>query len=225
MAIYLTGGGDQENFEHLDAHFIDSLCTDAKVLIIPQASNEEDYEEVLERIELSFEHPKIDSFELLISPDSMSWEELNQYDAIMIEGGNTFALISAIRESSFFDLLKKYAKNDKTIYADSAGAILLGSDVKTAFLGEDGDEDHHKLQDYRGLDLIEPWAVHAHYEAEDLSELENILYDTGNPIIALAEPAGVLIHDGKIVSLGHAPAELITFSGKETLEFDQQLMY
>lgn len=225
MAIYLTGGGDQENFVALDGHFIDSLPDKAKILILPQASEEDEYEDVLERIEQCFEHKKIESFELAYEPANMSWEELEKFDAIMIEGGNTFKLISEIRESSFFDLLKKFAQNNKIIYADSAGAILLGSDVKTAFLGEDGDEDHQRLQDYRGLDIIEPWAVHAHYESDDLDDLENLLYDAGNPIIALAEPAGVLIEDGKIISLGHTPVELITFSGKETLNFDEQLMY
>ncbi len=226
MAIYLTGGGDQENFKELDKHFIDTLPKKAKILILPQACEESEYDNVLERIEHDFESNKIESFELAISPEAMDWETLNSYDALMIEGGNTFQLIKAIRETSFFALLKKYAMDtDKSVYADSAGAILLGSDVKTAFLGEDGDEDHHKLQDYRGLDIIEPWTIHAHYEPEDLEQLENLLYDSGNPIIALAEPAGVLIEEGKIISLGYAPVELITFSGKETLKFDEQLMY
>lgn len=226
MAIYLTGGGDQENFKELDKHFINNLPDKAKILIIPQACDESEFEDVQERIEYCFENKKIHSFELAINPQVMDWDTLNSYDALMTEGGNTFQLIKSIRETSFFALLKKFATDtNKSIYADSAGAILLGSDVKTAFLGEDGDEDQHKLQDYRGLDIIDPWTIHAHYEPEDLEQLENILYDSGNPIIALAEASGVLIENGKIISLGYAPVELITFSGKETLKFDEQLMY
>lgn len=226
MAIYLTGGGEQENFKELDRHFIDTLMNDAKILIIPQACEEDEYENILERLEESFKSEKIHSFTLCMAPESIEWDELSTYDVIMIEGGNTFKLINAIRETPFFALLKKFAfTENKSIYADSAGAILLGCDVKTAFLGEDGDEDHHKLQDYRGLDLIEPWSIHAHYEAEDFEQLENLLYDSGNPIIALSEASGVLIEDGKIISLGYADTELITFSGKETLKFDEQLMY
>lgn len=226
MAIYLTGGGDQENFKELDQHFLFHLPPKAKILILPQACKESEYGDILERIEYSFENKKIESFELVIYPEEMDWETLNSYDALMIEGGNTFQLINAINKTSFFALLKRFALNtNKSIYADSAGAILLGSDVKTAFLGEDGDKDHHKLQDYRGLDIIDPWAIHAHYEPEDLKQLENLLYDSGNPIIALAEASGVLIEDGKMISLGHTPVELITFSGKESLKFDEQLMY
>lgn len=226
MAIYLTGGGDQENFQALDQHFIEALPNEAQILILPWACEEEDYEDVLERLQDHFSHKKIKSFELAKSPTSYTWDELKDYDAIMIEGGNTFNLISSIRETSFNGLLKKFAiETNKLIYADSAGAILLGCDVKTAFLGEDGDEDHLKLQDYRGLDLIEPWSVHAHYEPEDWEQLENILYEDGNPIIALAEPSGVLFQDGKLISLGHTPVELVTFSGKETLNYEEQLTF
>lgn len=226
MAIYLTGGGDQENFKALDQHFIESLAQGAKILILPWACEEEYYEDVLDRLRHHFNHKKINSFELANKPSSYTWEKLESFDAIMIEGGNTFSLINSIRETSFNGLLKKFAtETNKLIYADSAGAILLGSDVKTAFLGEDGDEDHLKLQDYRGLDLIEPWCVHAHYEPEDWDQLENILYEDGNPIIALAEPAGVLYQDGKLISLGHAPVELVTFSGKEILNFEEQLTF
>jgi peptidase E len=226
MAIYITGGGDQENFQALDQHFTETLPNDAQILIIPWASEEEEYEDVFERIEHCFENKKIKSFEMASNPQEYTWEKLKSYDALMIEGGNTFQLIKSIRETSFNSILKKYAtETNKLIYADSAGAILLGSDVKTAFLGEDGDEDHHKLQDYRGLDLIEPWSVHAHYEPDDWEQLENLLYEDGNPIIALAEPAGLLYEDGKLISLGHAPVELVTFSGKEILNFEEQLTF
>lgn len=216
--IYLTGGGDQEEFEQLDEHFFDNLADNSKILVIPQACEEDEFATVLERIQECFTHKKVSEIHLAKNPQDMSFEEIDHFNVIMIEGGNTFLLINSIRETSFFKHLKTFAESGKTIYADSAGAILLGADVGTAFFGDDADEDNQKLQDYRGLDIIPPFTLHAHYEHGDDDNLQDMLYDKGNPIIALSEPAGVLISNGIITALGSAPVELITFSGKQTIE-------
>jgi dipeptidase E len=216
--IYLTGGGEQEEFEQLDEHFFDNLTDNSKILVIPQACEEDEFATVLERIQECFSHKKVSEIHLAKNPQDMSFEEIDHFNVIMIEGGNTFLLINSIRETSFFKHLKTFAQSGKTIYADSAGAILLGADVGTAFFGDDADEDNQKLQDYRGLDIIPPFTLHAHYEPGDDDNLQDMLYDKGNPIIALAEPAGVLINKGIITALGSAPVFLITFSGKQTIE-------
>lgn len=212
MGLFLTGGGDQEYFYQLDKHFIGALPDKAKVGIIPHAT--EDPDEAYERIAQDFSNKKIACFELIHEAS----EKLLEYDAIMIEGGNTFDLIKAMRESAFFNLLKKFYQNqDKIIYADSAGAIMLGSDVQTAFLGDDSDDDAQRLQDYRGLDLITPWAVHAHATPDEFEDLESLLYDKANPILALAEQTGVLIKNGELKSLGAEPMEAITFAGRKVV--------
>lgn len=226
MNIYLTGGGDQANFRQLDLHFMEHIPLSSKLLVIPQACDEEDYEHIQQRIEETFFHKKVQSVELLENPHSISLEELNEFDAIIIEGGNTFQLIKAIRESSLFNHLSTFAKNkNKFIYADSAGAILLGTDTQSAFLGEDGDEDHHKLQDYRGLNILEPWIVHAHFETDDAQALEDLMYATGSPIIALREESGIVINSKGMLSLGPKAAHLFTFSGIETLDNGETLRF
>jgi dipeptidase E len=212
MTTYLTGGGDQECFRHLDLHFFDELPKNSSIGVLAQAGD--DPLESLARIEQDFEHQKISSVTLVKSPS----EELLDYDALIIEGGNTFNLIRAVRDSDFFSLLKKFSESGKPLYADSAGAIVLGSDVHTAFLGDEGDEDQLRLQDYRGLDIIHPWCVHAHSTPEDFEELQNILYNTGNPIFALSEETGIRICDNEIEVFGHDPLWAITFMGKECIK-------
>jgi dipeptidase E len=220
--IYLTGGGEQEEFAELDSHFFENLTNDSKILVIPQACEEDEFGAVLERIQECFSHKKVSEIHLAKNPEKMSYKEVDHFDIIMIEGGNTFLLINAIRETIFFKHLKSFAESGKTIYADSAGAILLGADVGTAFFGDEADEDNQKLQDYRGLDIIPPFILHAHYESGDDDNLQDMLYDKGCPIIALSEPAGVLIDNGIVTALGSAPVELITFSGKITIEIGDE---
>ncbi|MBT3586439.1 MAG: type 1 glutamine amidotransferase-like domain-containing protein [Halobacteriovoraceae bacterium] len=211
MAIFLTGGGEQEVFQSLDKVFLNSLPAHSKVAILPHASD--DHQEVLERIEDYFSHKNVSKFELVITPS----ESLLDYDAIMIEGGNTFDLIREVRDSAFFDLLLAFHKSGKTIYADSAGAIVLGSDVHTAFLGDDGDEDQLKLQDYRGLDIIHPWCLHAHATSAEHDALQDLLYDQGNPILALAENTGIKIDGDELEVFGLDQLEVVTFSGRQLL--------
>jgi peptidase E len=211
MHFYLTGGGDQELFRSLDKRFLESLADSSRVAVLPHAS--EDYEDTFERIKEDFRNKKVSSFELVTDAD----ESLLDFDALMIEGGNTFELIKTMRESAFFDLIKAFALTGKPIYADSAGAIMLGSDVQTAFLGDDADTDHQKLQDYRGLDLLSGWAVHAHATHEEYEDLNNLLYDKGNPIFALAEETGILIDGGEYEVFGKEPLEIFTFEGRKSL--------
>lgn len=210
MSLFLTGGGDQEYFKNLDRIFIDSLPENAFIGILPQAAD--DPTDVLERIKQDFSHKKINNFQLLLNDQI----EITQFDAIMIEGGNTFKLIQEIRETNFFSMLKKFYQSGKSIYADSAGAIMLGSDIQTAFLGDDADEDHLKLQDYRGIDLLSSWAIHAHATSDEFDDLNDLLFDKANPILALAEETGIYIKENELTVYGKEALNTITFAGKKT---------
>ncbi len=207
MRFYLTGGGDQENFRSLDKRFLNGLAPGSRVAVLPHATD--DYGDALERVEVEFTHRNVSSFELVIN----AGEELLDYDAIIIEGGNTFDLIDVMRRTSFFSLLKQFAETGKPIYADSAGAIILGADVETAFLGSDGDTDGLKLQDYRGCNLLSGWTLHAHATSDEYEDLNDLLYTKGNPILALPEDCGILIEDGKFEVFGNDSLGLVTFEG------------
>ena len=211
MPIYLTGGGDQEEFSQLDRLFIEELPSGAKIGLLAQACD--DANEALDRIEYYFADKKISSIELVTDVRV----DLSQYSALIIEGGNTFNLIKAVRESALFNSLKSFANSGKPIYADSAGAIILGSDVHTAFLGDDGDEDELKLQDYRGLDIISPFCVHAHATSDELEELNDLLYQIGSPILAMAEECGIRISDNEIKVFGSHELWIIDFEGRKSI--------
>ena len=211
MAVYLTGGGDQEEFTLLDKQFMAALPDGAQIGLLAQASDDE--QDALERIEYYFTDKKIKSINLITDPQT----DLSQYDALMIEGGNTFNLIRAVREINFFNSIREFYKSGKSLYADSAGAIILGSDVNTAFLGDDGDEDELKLQDYRGLDIITPFCVHAHATSDEFDQLQDLLYQTGSPILALAEECGIKIHDNQIEVFGSHDLWILDFEGRKNI--------
>ncbi len=217
MKLFLTGGGDQEDFHELDQKFLAELPDSSRILIIPMALDEDEYDDAYERISETFQSKKIREFILCHSVGQLTRDELCSYDALIFEGGNTFKLIHELRNSSFFSDLKAYCQLDKIIYADSAGAIVLGSDVQTAFLGEDGDEDELKLQDYRGLGVLNEWSMHCHYEPSDLEQVQELMYATGSTVICLAEPNGIYFDGESIHAYGEQPLTILSFSGVEKL--------
>lgn len=217
MGIFLTGGGEQEYFQEIDRYFISQIPKPGKVLVIPFAADDLEYQDVKERLEDVFLGNYIKTVDLLETPRALTEQELDSYHAIYIEGGNTFKLIQAVRENDLFNSLLEFSKLNKPLYADSAGAILLGADTGTAFLGDDPDSDEEKLQSYRGLDIIPPWSVHAHYESSEDDALTQLVFDKANPVLALPEEGGVLIDEGSIFSMGQSPVCLFTFSGKEII--------
>ncbi len=214
MPLFLLGGGEQEAFANLDRVFLDSLPAGSNLLVIPQACDPEDYEDILERIESCFGAAKIKAIHLASNLDIIDANTLDQYAAIIIEGGNTFQLIQTVRQSSFFNLLKDFLASGKSIYADSAGAIILGEDVRTAFLGDEADEDLNKLQNYRGLSLLESWIIHCHYKLEEAESLSEMVFNLGLPILALSEETGLLVDGDKIRVFGKEMLEVFTFVGR-----------
>lgn len=150
-------------------------------------------------------------------------EMLLEYDAVFIEGGNTFKLIKEVRNSHLFEHLKEFIKASKIIYADSAGAIVLGSDVHSAFLGDEADEDKAKLQDYRGLGLIGPWAIHCHYEPEDFEAMQDLLYANGFSFLALAEPVGIYLDNGDMEVFGEGTLEVLDFEGHRSIPVGEKI--
>lgn len=211
MAIYLTGGGEQEEFYQMDKLFMQEMNPQSTIGLLAQATDNHD--EALERIEDCFQHKNIKEIKLVREAST----DLSRFDCLIIEGGNTFNLIRAIRETQLFNSVRDFFLSGKTIYADSAGAIILGSDVKTAFLGDDGDEDELKLQDYRGLDLIAPFCIHAHATSDEFEELQDVLYQTGSPILALAEECGIRIADNEIRVFGSHELWVLDFEGRKTI--------
>src|SRR5690606_17848295 len=154
MEFFLTGGGDFEHFQAVDRAFLQHLKNGDKVQLLPYASDPEDYDEILERVEDTYGRHLDLSVAMQSNIADLSLPILQEAKAILIEGGNTFDLVTAVRQANLETHFKKIANADKVIYADSAGAIILGQSVKTAFFGDDADSDDMRLQDYRGMSLM-----------------------------------------------------------------------
>jgi len=221
MKFLLTGGGDFEFFTKVDQQFEEILRKNDQILILPYASDPEDFEDIFSRTKESYGNgPAKPTFAMLKDITKLKESDLLDTAALFIEGGNTFDLITAVRDANIATYFKSFSQqHNKVIYADSAGAIILGASVKTAFLGDDADEDAERLQDYRGLNILNEWAVHAHYSPEDDDGVMSLVYDEGIPVLGLYEETGIYISDNnELKVLTHAPVILFTAAGKQLID-------
>jgi len=144
---------------------------------------------------------------MLTDLSKCDFEYLEQFDSIYISGGNTFFLMNYLRETNFSEILIKFINSGKVVYGGSAGAIILGKDIRTATLGKYSDKNTVMTNSFSGLDMVNSLAIHCHYEKENYSEVEQFAKETHLNILALTESSGLFIHGDEVTYIG----EVTTF--------------
>lgn len=213
MRLILSGGGESENFLELDAHFLQLLPPDPTLLLIPMAGDPETYDDALDRIVETFSTIHFENIEMCLELDSLDWDYIKNFDAIYIDGGNTFRLMDQVRKSHFYELVRKFIHHGGVINGDSAGAIILGSHLETAHFGEHGDENEAELISYQGLNLLGDVAIHCHYEKSEKKQIADFVQEYGLPVIALNEAAGIAIENNSVSVIGKKKVDYYTLNG------------
>ncbi|MEZ4673036.1 MAG: Type 1 glutamine amidotransferase-like domain-containing protein [Caldilineaceae bacterium] len=140
--------------------------------------------------------------------------ELADFDAIYIGGGNTYSLLAEFLESGFAGYLREYVYDGGYVYGGSAGAVLLGRDLRTV---AHIDTNNIGLQETACLNLAQDHAVWVHYTAADDAHIRRFSQATTFPVIAVAERTGVIIEAGTITTVGYEPAYQFTVLGKQPI--------
>ncbi len=208
MKLILSGGGDSENFVELDKHFLSLLPENPNLLLIPMAGDPDTYDDALDRIVDTFSTIDFENIEMSLDLQDLDWHTLRDFDAIYIDGGNTFRLMDCVRKSHFYELLRKFIHHGRVINGDSAGAIILGSHLETAHFGDEGDDNESELISYQGLNILGDYAVHCHYQKHEQEEIAEFVNEYGLPVIALDETAGVSIENNQIQVIGKTTVDI-----------------
>jgi len=124
--------------------------------------------------------------------------QIKKFGGICIGGGNTFTLLSEIKDSGFDKILKGALSEDIVIYGISAGAVIFGKDISIAL--EAGDQNLDGLEDLSSLDVLGGKNVWPHYSKRCENKLR-ILTEEGKEIIALEEGEGLLVEGDKEVRI------------------------
>lgn len=191
--IILSGGGDPEVSSGVDQKYFSLLKNNAKILYIPIA---------LTRSKIGFEacydwfstlvskHPqgKDIDFTMLLEDDKIP--DLDAFDSIYVGGGNTYKLLNYIISSGLDKKITDFIQKRGIYYGGSAGAIIMGKDIRTA-----EEENDKNYLHFEGLNLLEGKSIVCHYvEALD-QKIFTIAKKLKSEIIAIPEDSGIFLNN------------------------------
>ena len=195
MRLLLSGGGESKDVIHLDEYFAKQIGLKGIVLYIPVAMEKSvySYAQCFDWFSTTYNYYGIKNIEICTNLSSI--KTLDQYTAVFIGGGNTFKLLNEIKKSKFDVKIIDYINNDGFVYGGSAGAIIFGSCIKSAYYNDVNNVD---LKDINGLNLAGGKDIWCHYSEKDNNYIENY----PNDLFILYEESGLIIQDNKIQSIG-----------------------
>jgi dipeptidase E len=119
----------------------------------------------------------------------------DQVAGIYLGGGDTVKLLRELRDSGFDATLRQLIEQGIPVYGGSAGAIVLGKDIRSSPEGKTVAADTALA-----LDVLSGHAVYCHMAV--LADAEAVQKDLNLPVIALPERAGVYLDDQKLEAIG-----------------------
>ena len=212
MKVALGGGGGAADSRLLDEVFVAWIGSQGKLLYLPCALRGiRPFESCLEWITTTFAPLKITRITMWTDLSEHQVRELDKFDAVYIGGGTTFALLAELRKSGFEHHLSEYVRGGKAVYGGSAGAAVLGQDIRTVnYL----DCNEVGLVETKGLDLAEGHAIWVHYQPQDDSLIDAYVRQYKHPVIALSERSGIVVEQGNMRAVGFEPAYRFDGHGK-----------
>lgn len=211
--LFLSGGGHANKTKKLDRLFEAHVPGNKRVLYIPIAMPQKifTFGQCFDWLRVVFPKLKIDMWTDL---KGRKWNDVINYGAIYIGGGNTFSLLHDITKTKFSNLLKKFYRQGGVIYGGSAGAIILGKDIRTALFGSDADRNIIGINEFTGLNLVNGYSVQCHYSNYDDKEMLNFSKKYRQDLLGLPDDTGLFVEGRKITIIGESNAVLFTKSTK-----------
>lgn len=163
-----------------------------KVIFIPTAAitKEEKYYIGVCRKELSEAGIISENVKTLNLDHEVLYEEVDNFDVIYVCGGNTFYLLSKVKESGFDKIIKKFLEADKLYLGVSAGSILMGPNIEISkYLADKNDLG---LTDLTGLKYIDS-AICPHFQNKDKNKFDNFKSKVNYPILPLNDDQALLV--------------------------------
>ena len=119
---------------------------------------------------------------------------------IHMEGGNTFYLLKAIRESGFAEILRELLEEGKIYIGTSAGAYIMCPTIEVSNWDKTG-KIRFGVTDFTSLNYV-PFVLKVHYKDEQKEEVKEGIQTLKYPIRILKDGQGILVEDGKYTFMG-----------------------
>ena len=139
-----------------------------------------------------------------IDIEGKSKDELRNFfkdkNIIHIEGGNTFYLLKAIRETGFDEILKKLLNEGKIYIGTSAGAYVMCPTIDVADWNNET-VDRFGVTDFTALNYV-PFILKVHYKDESEVLVKEKMKTLKYPLRILRDGQGILVEDNQHTFIG-----------------------
>lgn len=136
-----------------------------------------------------------------------AFDELNKFDIIYVQGGNTFYLLKQARACGFEQAVRKVLEDKNKWYIGlSAGSYIACPTIEMA--GWKRKMDQHGLEDLTGMNLV-PFLIVVHYNRQQYrEELAEKIPTASCPVRILTDDQAILVKDGQTTFVGDGPEVL-----------------
>lgn len=199
MKLYLSGGGSGKQNHFAYINFFRIIDKSKPILYIPLAMESTMYKSCYNWFKNEINSYNFDKFEMVKSSLELSKLDLNNYSALFIGGGNTYKLLSELKENDIINKIKKYLLNGGIVYGGSAGAIIFGKDIDGCKLMDEKNDVSTE-----GLNFINNYSLLCHFNNNNLKLNKKYLttYSIKNKLLFLPEEDVLVISDNSIKIIG-----------------------
>lgn len=216
MRLILAGGGNAVNSRPLDVRFAEWVGPYGRLLYLPIALPEghpllPGCEAWLRSVFAPLGLTAIDTWHAgVLTGQGVEQlaSQLHRFDGVYIGGGNTYLLLHLLRLSGLDRALTAYAQAGGSIFGGSAGAVVLGGDIRISELV--GDANEIGLTDTSGLGLVPDCDILPHYESGLDARIAAHVSDRRRAVIALSERAGMVIEGDEWLDIGYEPSRIFS---------------
>lgn len=125
---------------------------------------------------------------------------LKNKNVIQLEGGNTFYLLKALKDTNFDKMIREFVEEGKIYIGTSAGAYVACPTIEVSAWNDDG-KDKFGVTDFTSLGLV-PFVLKAHYKDEQAEKMREKLKTLKYPIRILRDGQGIIVDDGNYKFMG-----------------------
>ena len=125
----------------------------------------------------------------------ISFDEVKDYDAIYVCGGNTYYIMNKFRETGLDKIVIKLVNQGKIYIGVSAGSIMAGPNIEISGWGIDGDDNDVNLKDLIGFNFTNI-SIFPHFEEEKhRQEVEKFKEKVDYPVIELTDNQAIFVEE------------------------------
>lgn len=198
--LILASSGNFIAANNID-HFLPKPLSEAKILYVITASKKVNDTSYVERTrqkmdELNFSFTEYD---IVGKSEEQLKKALSSHDIVYVEGGNTFYLLKAVRDTGFEKVVKVAIENGLVYWGVSAGAYIACPSIIMATWSDRF--DRCGVTDWSAMNLV-PFLIKAHYTPDNLEFLKEKSKDLQLPLRVLNDEQAVLVKDGEVQLIG-----------------------